>query len=365
MSDANVPSADEDSGTLIVQSKSRRKSANSPPAKKARRSSSCCSSVAVDGGSTVEEVTMTSAQSQQPINTSIYEIHSDVLKLIIEYVGVGNYRFIAGTCHMFRDGYRSVFGADVCITDTNSIASSVSHAQLFIKEILQSDDTTSATKLITFTLVKILTLGRLDVLKFFKERTRFANVFQEEYFPIETAVNYGHLDVVQWLIELGCPLSLEASHWAARHGHLRILQLLRSHDCPWDEETCSSAAAYGGLEILKWIRQNGCLWDEKSCTGAARTGRLETLKWLRRNGCPWDEDTCSAASANGHFDILKWARKNGCVWCCMTTYAAAKIGHLDILSWAIESGCLWNNAIYDGDDPNIIEYLDEQGLRGR
>ena len=362
MSDAKIPSTDEESGTLIVQSKSRRKSENSQPAKKARRSSSSCSScssAAVDVvGST--EVVVT-ARSQQPINTSIYEIHSDVLKLIIEYVGLGHYRFIAGTCHMFRDGYRSVYG-DVCITDTNSVASSVSHAQIFIKEILERD-TPVATKMITFTLVKILTLGRLDVLKFFKERTRFCNVFLKNNFPIETAVNFGHFDVAQWLIELGCPLSLEASHYAARYGHLRILQLLRRHDCPWDEETCSSAAAYGGLDILKWIRQNGCLWDEKSCTGAARTGRLETLKWLRRNGCPWDEDTCSAASANGHLDILKWARENDCHWCCMTSYAAAKIGHLDILSWAIENGCPWNNAIYDGEDPNIIEYLDEQGLR--
>jgi len=297
------------------------------------------------------------------MNTSIYDLHSDVLKLVIEYVGVGHYRFIAGTCHMFRNGYRSVYGeGDKCITDTNSIASSVSHAQIFIKEILQGDNVTAATKMITFALIKILMLGRLDILKFFKERTRYGRLVLIKPISIEMVAKLGHFDVAQWLIESGCPLSLTASHHAARNGHLRILQLLRRYDCPWDEETCSSAAAYGGLDTLKWIHQNGCLWDEKSCTGAACTGRLETLKWLRRNDCPWDEDTCSAASANGHLDILKWARENGCRWCHMTSYAAARIGHVDILKWAIENGCSWHNAIYDGEDPDINEYLNEQGL---
>jgi len=50
------------------------------------------------------------------------------------------------------------------------------------------------------------------------------------------------------------------------------------------------AAKGGHLEVLKWARENGCPWDEWTCAYAAEGGHLEVLKWARENGCPWDED---------------------------------------------------------------------------
>ena len=47
----------------------------------------------------------------------------------------------------------------------------------------------------------------------------------------------------------------------------------------------------GHLEILKWARENGCPWNEDTYSSAAKNGHLEVLKWLRENRCPWDKDT--------------------------------------------------------------------------
>ena len=55
----------------------------------------------------------------------------------------------------------------------------------------------------------------------------------------------------------------------------------------------ATAAAKGGhLEVLQWARQNGCPWDSDTCAGdaAAKRGDLEVLQWLRQNGCPWNQD---------------------------------------------------------------------------
>jgi len=52
----------------------------------------------------------------------------------------------------------------------------------------------------------------------------------------------------------------------------------------------------GHLEVLKWARENGCPWDEETCAYAAKGGHLEVLKWARENGCPWDEWTCAYAA---------------------------------------------------------------------
>jgi hypothetical protein len=39
----------------------------------------------------------------------------------------------------------------------------------------------------------------------------------------------------------------------------------------------------GHLEILKWARENGCPWNELTCASAARGGHLTVLKWAREN----------------------------------------------------------------------------------
>ena len=61
------------------------------------------------------------------------------------------------------------------------------------------------------------------------------------------------------------------------------------------------AARGGHLEVLQWARQNGCPWDEYTCVYAAMGGHLEVLKWARANGCPFGAETLFAAAEKGLF----------------------------------------------------------------
>jgi hypothetical protein len=58
----------------------------------------------------------------------------------------------------------------------------------------------------------------------------------------------------------------------------------------------------GHLEVLKWARENGCPWDENTCAWAAERDHLEVLKWAHENGCPWDERTCAYAAWKGYVE---------------------------------------------------------------
>ena len=78
--------------------------------------------------------------------------------------------------------------------------------------------------------------------------------------------------------------------------------------------TCSAAAKNGHLEILKYAHENGCPWNEWTCEMAAKYGHLDCLKYAHENGCPWDEEICEVAAACGHLDCLKYAHENGCPW---------------------------------------------------
>ena len=52
---------------------------------------------------------------------------------------------------------------------------------------------------------------------------------------------------------------------AAQGGHLQVLRWAREQGCPWDFTTCLSAAAGGHLEVLRWAREHDCEWDEWTC----------------------------------------------------------------------------------------------------
>lgn len=78
---------------------------------------------------------------------------------------------------------------------------------------------------------------------------------------------------------------------------------------------CSAAAAgEGHIEVLEWLFENGCPWDAHACYTAARGGHLGVLRYLRDNGCEWDErKTCLAAAGGRHIEVLQFLRAN-CVW---------------------------------------------------
>jgi len=70
---------------------------------------------------------------------------------------------------------------------------------------------------------------------------------------------------------------------AARFGHLAVLQWAREHGCPWDWATPAQAAAGGQLAVLQWAREHDCPWVSGACVSAAIKGQLEVLQWMREN----------------------------------------------------------------------------------
>jgi hypothetical protein len=125
-----------------------------------------------------------------------------------------------------------------------------------------------------------------------------------------------------------------------RGGHLEVLRWARQQGCPWGALTCS-AAARGHLAVLQWARQQGCPWGETTCSEAALGGHLEVLQWAQQQGCPWGETTLSEAALGGHLEVLQWARQQGCPWDQRVSAGAARSGHWELLQWAAQHGCPW------------------------
>jgi hypothetical protein len=73
-------------------------------------------------------------------------------------------------------------------------------------------------------------------------------------------------------------------------GHLALLQWACQQGCPWDGEIFEFAAESGSVPLMQWLRQQGCPWDKEDCIRTAieyceneRAG-LKLAAWIRAQG---------------------------------------------------------------------------------
>ena len=105
--------------------------------------------------------------------------------------------------------------------------------------------------------------------------------------------------------------SLDVMEWAHQQNYSKAL-LCTNHNSPdpyYPEcpEICAKAAEYGRLEHLKKLRELGFPWDEETTRKASENGNLAILKWALLNKCPIDfESSSKAARTNQHTAIDEW-----------------------------------------------------------
>lgn len=121
--------------------------------------------------------------------------------------------------------------------------------------------------------------GHLDIVRYlFKRGYKIENCF------LEMTAYEGHLDVIKFFMAQGIPLDMEAVYSAARGGRLECLKFFAENGCVLNERTFFYAV--GHLDVMEYLLNEGCPWDETAILEAARSGDLECLKFLHRNGYP-------------------------------------------------------------------------------
>ena len=175
----------------------------------------------------------------------------------------------------------------------------------------------------------------------------------------------GHLDMLKYLHENGCPWDQQSCQRAAFNGHLDVLKYLHENGCDWNQSVCCAAAIGGHLDVIKYLHLNGCPWDQSAYDCAAMGGHLHVLQYLHENGCPWDHWTCCAAAMGGHIHILKYLHENGWHWDRYVYDYAALYGHLNVVKYLNENGCPWDHwtclAAFREGNIDIVKYFHENG----
>ncbi len=109
---------------------------------------------------------------------------------------------------------------------------------------------------------------------------------------LSSGINYfvlgGHISILEWCIQNNYYIHY-GTYNAIRGGHIHVLKWLQSHkynpnfECDW---WCDKAIYYGHLNILKFLREIGCPWNSDTYKCALKYGNEELIKWVIDNGCP-------------------------------------------------------------------------------
>ena len=179
----------------------------------------------------------------------------------------------------------------------------------------------------------------------------------------------GHIDVLEWMRDEGLHVSgATMCEHAAVAGRINVLQwALKNIDRKLHPKTPGFAAWGGHVDVVKWAFDMGCPLSSMVTEGIATHGDLEALKWARHHGCAWDQYTCAGAARKGHIAVLKWAIANGCPWSSTTCLHLVQNKAWDALKWAIHNGCPWHPSAYRAMElhgvPNMFSWESGDGAK--
>lgn len=184
----------------------------------------------------------------------------------------------------------------------------------------------------------------------------------------------GHLAILKWYAtETQCTPSAKTVARAAANGHLHIIEYLRQVGCPWDEDMVSAAAAAGHLNVFAYAVENGCNYTPYSFIVAAVNGRVNILQYAYDNNintncskkildwfhnvhecsCRHFRDAsniryvCRKAADAGNIDTIAWMLRLGYVGIGLTIRDGIINNHrLNVLEWLICKGLPLTSSLY-------------------
>jgi hypothetical protein len=136
---------------------------------------------------------------------------------------------------------------------------------------------------------------------------------------------------------------------AAYRGHVHICKYvheLLETGYTWDTVACSNAVSGGHLDVLRWLHENGCPWNFRSlCECAARQGSIDIMLYLQQQseGAEWSTELLTdMLSCAGKWDKLaaaQWLRQQGAEWPDRVRTGRRKWTGA-VLQWATAEGCV-------------------------
>lgn len=131
---------------------------------------------------------------------------------------------------------------------------------------------------------------------------------------IRAAVQFGQLDVLDWLSKngfLGQRNSQSMSFDAAKFGQTIVLDWLLENNLPINRNASLSAARHGHPGVLDWLIKHNIQFNQSFDREAVRYGNINVLDWMEARQIPIDSELVYIAVHASQYNIVDWFRQRG------------------------------------------------------
>ena len=157
---------------------------------------------------------------------------------------------------------------------------------------------------------RVALTNKLELLKWVREEKKC----EWDGWTINVAAEQGNLEMIKYCVANECPLDELACEQAASEGHLECLKYLcEEAKAVLYYSTASSAARYGHLHILEYLVDRKFAFRDTACIAAAVNGHLDCLKYLHETAkAPWDDWSVYHAHKHNQTECLQYLLDNNC-----------------------------------------------------
>ncbi|GFH52669.1 hypothetical protein CTEN210_09145 [Chaetoceros tenuissimus] len=344
---------------------------------------------------------MSSAGAFHDITKHIQDLPSDVFQHCLEFVGKGNFAFVAPVSKHFYWNYINL-GVEMKnnAIDVDVILQQGRNKKTTVKDVatgplrLGTECFTDAPKGFQEELCRQAAVnGRLDILKcadafgidmkrsIFPKHNANGTMSYDIVVQLAEIVANDHLDVIEFLHDQGVDLDNEDIiieigkigkarnlHWMVSKGMIffrkdevidylvldgEIDILKENYEQMNEHEYTFKACAEGGnIEVMNWLlQQKDCVWSSYLFARSAESGSIQMMELCFQHECPPHERVCSGSMMNKNKDAaltaLKWLREHNIPWNEYVCEYAAMYGNLKALKWARENGCPWDEDTFN------------------
>jgi hypothetical protein len=224
------------------------------------------------------------ADALHPLN------HLGILEQVLQFVGCGNYLFLALVSHKFCFCCTSF---EACTHEGYDANNEEVEAVIF-----PTSTTLEAVYESPARLKFAVACG------FSIDRTSSIGEFRAGWLASIETLAMLHKDY-------GMALTAHTSRGAAESGSIsKLAWLLDTQSCEMAEDICNYAVLARGTDALKWLRQRGAALTAATCSAAARSANAcSVVQYLVSEGCPVDAEAAVNAASYGDLELLQFLHK--------------------------------------------------------
>jgi hypothetical protein len=223
------------------------------------------------------------ADALHPLN------HSGILEQVLQFVGAGNYLFLALVSIKF---------CCCCLNTEDSTIDGYDkdNEELEIR-IFSLNTTTEAVYESPSRLKLAVECG-------FQVKTNSVGQFRAGWLASIDTLDTLHK-------EYSMPFTAQTSRGAAESGCIsKLTWLLDEQHCEQAENICDYAVLCRTTDALKWLKQRGAAFTASTCSAAARSiNACSVVQYLVSEGCPIDAECAVNAASYGDIELLEFLHK--------------------------------------------------------